>query len=76
MAMLFILLSVAFVRAVGILKVFLSEVVAVICVVARAPAEITINGSIFHPKVLISSWSDWYLIVFRVSVSGENRSLQ
>ena len=47
-----------------------------ICVVALAPAVMTIRGSIFHPLAVMLSISGLYLLVLASSVSGENLSLQ
>ena len=47
-----------------------------VCIVALAPAVMTISGSIFHPLLLMLSRSDWYFSIFRVMASDENLSLQ
>ena len=46
------------------------------CVVALAPCVMTINGSIFHPLLIMLSISDWYFSILVAIVSGENLSLQ
>jgi hypothetical protein len=45
-------------------------------VVARAPAVMTMSGSIFHPLEAILSISGLYLLFFASIVYGENLSLQ
>ena len=46
------------------------------CVVALVPAVMTINGSTFHPLLVMLSISGWYFSIFLVIVSHENLSLQ
>ena len=41
-----------------------------------SPAVMTINGSTFHPLLVILSISGWYFSVLMSIVSGENLSLQ
>ena len=60
----------------GDLKCFENRIHGWMCVAARAPAVTMIRGSIFQPRVLISSSSDLYLLRFWSMVSGENLSLQ
>ena len=45
------------------------------CMVALAPAVITMSGSTFQPSDCISCINGRYLFVFCAIVSGENRSL-
>ena len=47
-----------------------------LCVVALAPAVMTISGSTFHPLLLMLSRSGSYFSVFRVLASDEDLSLQ
>ena len=47
-----------------------------VCVVALASAVLTISGSTFHPLLVMLSINDWYFLVLRVMVSGENLLLQ
>ena len=53
-------------------KIFIEEV----CVVALAPAMMTISGSRFYPLLVMLSISGWYFLVLQVMVSDENLSLQ
>ena len=46
------------------------------CVVALAPAVITMSGSIFQPRAAMFSISGLYLLALASSVSNENLSLQ
>ena len=46
------------------------------CVDALASAVMTINGSTFHPLLVILSISGWYFSVLMFIVSCENLSLQ
>ena len=61
---------------IGILNLSSSDSIDGICVVALAPAVITIRGSTFHPLAAILSINGLYLLVFASCVSGENLSLQ
>ena len=45
------------------------------CVVALAHAVMTINGSTFHPLLVMLSMSGWYFLVFLVILCTENLSL-
>ena len=53
-------------------KIFIERV----CVVALAPAVMTISGSTFHPLLVMLPISGWYFLVLRIIVSDENLSLQ
>ena len=76
MAIVLISMKVCLIVSFGILnfssKVFIEEV----CVVALAPAVMTISGSTFHPLLVMLFISGWYFSVLRVMVSDENLSLQ
>ena len=61
---------------IGILNLFSRAFIDGVCVVALAPAVITIRGSTFHPLAAILSISGLYLLFFASIVSGENLSLQ
>jgi len=58
------------------IKVVFKYFIDGMCVAARAPAVITIRGSIFQPLAAILSISGLYLLALASSVSSENLSLQ
>ena len=76
MAMVFIFLKVFLMVSMGILKLSSSNFIDGMCVVALAPALITMRGSTFHPLAVMLAINELYLLVLASSVSGENRSLQ
>ena len=45
------------------------------CVVALAPATITMSGATFHPLVIMLLMSGWYFAIFLSRVSTVNMSL-
>ena len=61
---------------IGILKLFSSDFIDGMCVVALAPAVMIIRGSTFHPLATMLTINGLYLLFFASSVSGENLSLQ
>ena len=61
---------------IGILKLVSSDSIYRMCVVALAPAMMTMRGSTFHPLVAILAINGPYLLFFASSVYGENMSLQ
>jgi hypothetical protein len=75
-AMVLMFLKVFLMVTMGILRLFFSIFIDGMWVVARAPAVMTISGSIFHPLKAILSISGLYLLIFASIVSGENLSLQ
>ena len=75
-AMVLITMKVCLIVSFGILNFSSKIFIEGMCVVAVAPAVITINGSTFHPLLVILSISGWYFSVLRVMVSVENLSLQ
>ena len=76
MAIVLMFLKVFLIVDIGILNLFSSDFMDGMCVVALAPAVITIRGSIFQPLSAILSINGLYLLYFVSSVSGENLSLQ
>ena len=76
MAIVLMFLKVFLMVGIGILNLSSSSFIDGMCVVALAPAVMTIRGSIFHPLATILSISGLYLLVLASSVSGENLSLQ
>ena len=75
-AMVLMSMKVCLIFFVGILSFSSNIFKEGVCVVALAPAVMTISGSTFHPLLVMLSISDWYFSVLRVMVSGENLSLQ
>ena len=75
-AIVLIFLKVFLMIGIGILKCVLSDSIDGMCVVALAPAVMTMRGSTFHPLATIFAISCPYLLFFASSVSGENLSLQ
>jgi hypothetical protein len=75
-AMVLMFLKVFRMDGIGILNLSSNSFIDGMCVVALAPAIMTISGSIFQPRVAILSISGWYLLVLASSVVGENLSLQ
>ena len=68
-------MKVCLVVSFGILNFSSKVFIEGMCVVALAPAVMTISGSTFHP-LLVLSVSGWYFSILRVMVSDENLSLQ
>ena len=75
-AIVLMLIKVFLMVGIGILKLFSSDFIDGMCVVALAHAVIIIRGSTFHPRAAILSISGLYLLFFASSISGENLSLQ
>jgi hypothetical protein len=75
-AILLIFLKVFLMVTIGILRLFSSIFIDGMWVIARAPAVMTMSGSIFHPLEAILSISGLYLLFFASIVYGENLSLQ
>jgi len=75
-AMVLMFLKVFIMVSIGILKLVSSNFIDGMCVVALAPAVITIRSSTFHPLAAILAISGLYLLVFVSIASGENLSLQ
>jgi len=75
-AMVLIFLKVFLMVAMGILSLCSRIFIDGMWVVARAPAVMTISGSIFHPLMAMLSISGLYLLFFASIVYGENLSLQ
>ena len=75
-AMVLISMKVCFIVSFGILNFSSKILIEGVCVVALAPAVMTISGSIFHPMLVMLSISGWYFSIFQVMVSDENLSLQ
>ena len=75
-AIVLMFLKVFLMIGIGILKCVLSDSIDGICVVALAPAVMTMRGSTFHPLAMILAISGPYLLFFASNVSGENLSLQ
>ena len=73
--MVFILLKVCLIVFSGILNFSSRIFIDGMCVVALAPTVMTINGSTFHPLLVMLSKSGWYFSAFLVMVSRENPSL-
>jgi hypothetical protein len=76
MAMVLISLNVCLIVVIGILKLVSRSVIEGMCVVPLAPAVMTMSGSTFHPKFLISFIRGWYFWILFVIVSCRNLSLQ
>ena len=76
MAIVFMFLKVFLMVGKGILKLSTSSFIDGMCVVALAPAVMTIRGSTFHPLAVILAINGLYLLVLASNVSGENLSLQ
>ena len=76
MAIVLIFLKIFLMAGMGILKLFSSIFIDRMYAVARAPAVITIKGSIFQPLAVILLISGLYLLALASRVSGENLSLQ
>ena len=76
MAIVFMFLKVFLMVVIGIWNFSSSDFIEGMCVVALAPAVMTIRGSTFHPRAVILAISGLYLLVLAWSVSGENLSLQ
>ena len=72
MAILLMFLKVFLMVDIGILNLSSSTFIDGICVVALAPAVMTIRGSTFHPLVTILSINGIYLLVLASSVFEEN----
>ena len=70
MAMVFIFLKVFLMVGMGILKLSSSSFIDGMCVVALAPALMTMRGSTFHPLVMILAINGLYLSILASSVSG------
>jgi hypothetical protein len=75
-AIVLIFLKVFLMVTIGILRLFSSIFIDGMWVIARAPAVMTMSGSIFHPLEAILSISGLYLLFFASIVYGENLSLQ
>ena len=75
-AIVLMFLKVFLMVAMGILRFSSSIFIDGMWAVARAPAVMTISGSIFHPLAAILSIKGLYLLFFASIVSGENLSLQ
>lgn len=75
-AMVLILPNVFLMFVSGILNFSAMAFMEGMCVVALAPAVITMIGSTFQPSDCIFCINGRYLFVFCAIVSGENRSLQ
>ena len=75
-AMVLMSMKVCFKVSFGILNFSSNILIEGVCVVALAPAVMTISGSTFHPLLVMLSISGWYFSVFRVMASDENLSLQ
>ncbi|KAG0565947.1 hypothetical protein KC19_7G025900 [Ceratodon purpureus] len=76
MAIVFMFLKVFLMVSHGILKLSASSFIEGMCVVALAPAVMTMRGSTFHPLAVRLAISGLYLLVLATNVSGENLSLQ
>ena len=76
MAIILISLKVFSMDFLGISNFSLIIFVDGMCMDALAPAVMTINGSTFHPLLVIFSISGWYFSVLMSIVFGENLSLQ
>ena len=76
MAMVLISMKVSLIVFFGILNFSSKFFIEGVCVVALAPAVMTINGSTFHSLLVMLSISGWYFSVLRVMISDENLSLQ
>ena len=76
MAMVFISLNVRFIAVLGMLSLSFRLFIQGMCVVALAPAVITISESTFQPLLMKSSISGWYFSVLAIIVFGENLSLK
>jgi hypothetical protein len=74
--MVLIFLEVFLMVTMGILRFSSSIFIDGMWAVARAPAVMTISGSIFHPLEAILSIKSLYLLFFASIVYGENLSLQ
>jgi len=59
-AMVFISLNVCLMVVSGILNFVPRSLIEGTCVVPLAPAVMTMNGSTFHPKLMMLLISDWY----------------
>ena len=75
-AMVLIFLKVFLMITMGILRFSSSIFIDGMWAVARAPAVMTMSGSIFHPLEAILSINGLYLLFFASIASGENLSLQ
>ena len=75
-AIVLMFLKVFLMVGIGILNVLSSAFIDGMCVVALAPAMITIRGLTFHPLAAMLSINGLYELFFASSVSGENLSLQ
>ena len=75
-AIVLMFLKVFLMVGIGILKLFLSDFIDEMCVVAMAHALMMIRGLTFHPLATILAIGGKYLLFFASSVSSENMSLQ
>ena len=75
-AMVLMSMKVCFKVSFGILNFSSNILIEGVCVVALAPAVMTISGSTFHPLLVMLSISGRYFSIFRVMASDENLSLQ
>ena len=75
MAIVLISMKVCLIVSFGILNFSSKVFIEGVCLVALAPAVMTISGSTFHPLLVMLSISGWYFSVLRVMVSDENLSL-
>ena len=75
MAMVFITLNVCFIDVSHMLNFVSSCFIEGACVVPLAPAVMTMSGSTFQPRSLMSSISGWYFRILLFMVSWENLSL-
>ena len=75
-AMVIILLKVLLMVFLRILKKKLMIFTEEMCVVALAPALITISSSTFHPLLLMLFKSGWSFSIFVVIIFEKNLSLQ
>ena len=76
MAIVFMFLKVFLMVGIGIWNFSSSDFIDGMCVVALAPAVMTIRGSTFHPRAVILAISGLYLLFLASSVPGENLSFQ
>ena len=76
MAIVLISMKVCLIASLRILNFSSKVFIEGVCVVALAPAVMTISSSIFQPLLVMLSMSGWYFAILRVMVSGENLSLQ
>ena len=76
MAMVLISLNVCLILVFGILSFDSRSSIEGVCVVPLTPAVMTMSGSVFQPRLMMSFIKGWYFCVLFTIVSCGNLSLQ